>query len=75
MDHPETHESAKMTWLVISLIVAFILAKGAFSFWVVGDPQYDGWDLRPVRDIPGESAYAIYETLPTSQHVRGKEGE
>ena len=75
MSTSEGKESIFVTWLIISLLVLFILSKGFFALFVIGDPNPSGWDYRPVKDIPGESAYAIYETLPSSQHIRGKEGK
>jgi hypothetical protein len=70
----ETNSSFK-TWLVIFLILAFILLKGFFSFFVVGDKGQTTWDYRPVKDVPGESPYAAYRVLPYPQHVRGDKGE
>ena len=52
-----------------------ILAKGFFSFWVVADRGQPTWDYRPVKDVPGESPYAVYEPLPHPQHVKGQKGE
>lgn len=62
-------------WLVILFLVAIILGQGFFSFFVVGDRGQPDWDYRPVKDVPGESPYAIYEPLPHGQHVRGDKGE
>ena len=63
------------TWLVIILLLLLILFKGALSFFIVGDRGQPDWDFRPVRDVPGESPYAIYEPLPYPQHVKGAKGE
>jgi hypothetical protein len=57
------------------LLVLLVLAQGAFSFLVVGDLGQPNWDYRPVKDVPGESPYAIYEPLPYPQHIRGQKGE
>ena len=57
------------------LLVVIILAQGFFAFFVVGDRGQPGWDYRPVRDVPGDSPYAVYEPLPNPQHVKGAEGE
>lgn len=70
-----TIRSERTTWILIVIMVAFILAKGAFVYLVVGDKGQPGWDYRPVPDVPGESPYAIYEPLPHRQHVRGRMGE
>ncbi len=68
-------ESARVTWLVIFLLAGGILVKGFFTLFVVGDLGMPTWDYRPIEDVPGESPYAIYETLPYPQHVRGEKGE
>ena len=77
MEHNENShtESAKRTWVWVFLLVAFILFKGYFTFAVVGDLGQPTWDYRPVKDVPGESPYAIYEPLPYPQHIRGEKGE
>ena len=69
------NESALRAWVVILLLVAVILAQGLFAFLVVGDRGQPSWAYRPVLDVPGSSAYAVYETLPHPQHVRGPKGE
>ena len=63
------------SWIVVALLVLFILIKGFFALFVVKNPGQPGWDYRPVKDIPGESPYAIYQKLPYSQHVKGQKGE
>jgi hypothetical protein len=68
-------ESARLTWAVVILLSAGILLKGFFAFFVVGDLGPPTWDYRPVKDVPGESPYAIYQKLPNPQHVRGAGGE
>ncbi len=77
MKNSETrHEkSSRTTWVWIFVLVAFILTKGYFTFTVVGDLGQPDWDYRPVKDVPGESPYAIYEALPYPQHIRGEKGE
>lgn len=77
MEHTETQntESAGRTWVWVFLLVTFILFKGYFTFVVVGDLGQPTWDYRPVKDVPGESPYAIYEPLPYPQHIRGEKGE
>ena len=72
----EQHQSSVFsTWLIVILLVLLVLAQGAFSFLVVGDRGQPDWDYRPVKDVPGESPYAIYEPLPYPQHIRGQKGE
>ena len=74
--HTENHHgSAFGTWIIVILLVLLVFAQGAFSFLVVGDIGQPDWDYRPVRDVPGESPYGIYESLPDPQHIRGKRGE
>ena len=68
-------ESVLYTWLVIWLLVLVILIQGQFAFKVVGDLGQPAWDYRAVRDVPGQSPYAIYELLPNPQHIRGKNGK
>ena len=75
MDQTEHKESVLYAWVVIFLLVVIILAQGFFAFFVVGDRGQPGWDYRPVRDVPGESPYAVYEPLPHPQHIKGAEGE
>ncbi len=71
-----THkESTLVTWVVIILCILLILIKGLFAFSVVGDRGQPDWDYRPIKDVPGESPYAMYEKLPYPQHVKGTEGE
>ena len=75
MEPAEPTESSFATWVVIFLLLAIILGKGLFSFFLVGDRGQPTWDYRPVKDVPGESPYAIYEPLPHPQHVKGHRGE
>jgi hypothetical protein len=70
-----TYESSSVvTWITIVALVLLVLLKGAFAYLVIGDRGQPGWDYRPVPDVPGESAYAIYQSLPYPQHVRGERG-
>ena len=74
--HTENHHgSAFGTWIIVILLVLLVFAQGAFSFLVVGDLGQPDWDYRPVKDVTGESPYAIYEPLPYPQHIRGQKGE
>ena len=75
MEESGFKESTLVTWAVILLCVLLILIQGLFAFSVVGDRGQPDWDYRPVRDVPGESPYAMYEKLPYPQHVKGSEGE
>jgi hypothetical protein len=75
MEHSNHKESSLVSWVIIFLILAFILGKGLFSFLVVGDLGQPTWDYRPIKDVPAESPYAVYELVPYPQHVKGDEGE
>ncbi len=63
------------TWLVIAALVIFVLAKGFFCLYEVGDRGQPTWSYRPIPDVPGASPYAVYDALPFPQHVRGEQGE
>jgi hypothetical protein len=75
MSHDVAHESIVRTCIWITVMLSVILFKGFFSFLVVSDRGQPTWDYRPVPDVPGQSAYATYQLLPFSQHVRGQKGE
>lgn len=75
MEANQHKESILRTWLVIALLIVVILAQGLFSLFVVGDQGQPTWDYRPVKDVPGESPYAVYQKLPFPQHVKGTRGE
>jgi hypothetical protein len=75
MEHTSEKESTWVTWIIIFLLLVWILGKGFFSFFVVGDLGQPTWNYRPIKDVPGESPYAIYEVLPYPQHVKGDKGE
>jgi hypothetical protein len=75
MTHSTGKESTFGTWVIIFLLLVWILGKGFFSFFVVGDRGQPTWDYRPVKDVPGESPYALYRVLPYPQHVKGPKGE
>ncbi len=75
MSHSTTKESTWITWIAIVLLLAWILGKGFFSFFVVGDLGQPTWNYRPIKDVPGESPYAVYQAQPYPQHVKGTKGE
>ncbi|MCJ7829996.1 MAG: hypothetical protein MUP74_01290, partial [Desulfobacterales bacterium] len=75
MEHSTHRESALYAWVIILLLAFFILIKGVFTFFAVGDLGQPTWDYRPLPDVPGESAYAVYPALPYHQHIRGAKGE
>ena len=75
MENRIRDESSFKTWIMIVLMLFIIMLQGFFSFFVVGDLGQPTWDFRPVRDVPGQSPYAVYQLLPHPQHVRGAKGE
>jgi len=71
-----THtESERKTWKTILFCLVIVFVQGLFAFFAVGDLGQPTWDYRPVKDVPGESPYAVYQLLPHPQHVRGAKGE
>ncbi len=75
MEHAKHHESTLFTCVMIAFAVLVVLVQGFFAFFVVGDLGQPTWDYRPVKDVPGESPYAIYELIEDGQHIRGAKGE
>ena len=75
MEQPQHHTSALKTWIIILLLVLIVLVQGGLSYFLIGDRGQPDWDYRPVKDVPGESPYAIYEKLPFPQHVKGEKAE
>lgn len=76
MTAASAHETSTLkSWVIISLLALLVLFKGVLAFTVIGDLGQPDWDYRPVKDIPAESPYAVYDLLPYQQHVRGDKGE
>ena len=78
MEHTEHGTSAVMTWLLIIGMVGWVIFKGWLAFTVIVDLGQPDWDYRPIKDVPGESAYTIgnpYHPLPYPQHVLGAQGD
>jgi hypothetical protein len=75
MAYSTEKESTITAWAIIFLLLVWILGKGLFSFFVVGNLGPPTWDLRPIKDVPAESPYAIYQAQPYPQHVKGAKGE
>ena len=75
MEKQTSKESVFATWIFIIVLVLYFLLYSLFTYKFVGDMGQPTWDYRPVADVPGESPYAMYESLPNPQHVRGAEGE
>ena len=77
MEHSTHEASAFKTWLLVLFCVAIVVFKGWLAYTVIGDLGQPDWDYRPIEDVPGESAYAIfdpYHPLPYAQHVRNEQG-
>lgn len=74
-DHKHGKHTVIKTWIILILIVLFIVFKDGLAIVVIGDLGQPDWDYRPMPDVPGESAYAIYPSMPYTQHIRGKKGE
>ena len=77
MEHPQHRTSAFKTWLWIVFFVAIVFFQGWLAFTVIGDLGQPDWDYRPIKDVPAESAYAIfdpYHKLPYAQHVLKEQG-
>ena len=75
MEQHQHHSSASKTWIIILLLVLIVLVQGGLAYFIIGDRGQPDWDYRPVKDVPGESPYAIYEPLPFPQHVKGDKNE
>jgi hypothetical protein len=75
VEHGHHEASIVKTWVIILLLVVFIFFKGGLAYFVIGDLGQPDWDYRPIPDVPGESEYANYPSVPFPQHVRGAKGE
>ena len=75
MENSVHKNSSISNWVILFLLIALILAKGIYAFFIVGDLGQPTWDYRPIKDVPGQSPYAVYQLLPDPQHVRGSGGE
>ena len=75
MDQHSSHESVWRTYIWIIVFLAIILGKGFFSLAVVSDQGQPTWNYRPMKDVPSQSPYAVYQMMPAPQHVRGAGGQ
>ena len=78
MDQHVHEASAVKTWFLVLLMVGLVAFKGWLAFTFIGDLGMPDWDYRPIKDVPGESAYAIadpYHPLPHAQHIKGGLGK
>jgi hypothetical protein len=77
MAHEHTTSKPK-TALIVFACVLIVAVQGWLAFTVIGDLGMPGWDYRPVKDVPGESAYTLtdpYHPLPYPQHVVARQGD
>ena len=77
MEDPQYSISASKTWLLILFFVAMVTFQGWLAYTLIGDRGQPGWDYRPIKDVPGQSPYAIadpYHPLPYPQHVSAEQG-
>ena len=63
------------TWFLVVFLALYFLVYGFMTYHLVGDRGQPTWDYGTIEDVPGASPYAIYETLPHAQHVKGEKGE
>ena len=75
MEKQDNRESVFLTWLVIWLLLLAILLQGQFAFKTVRDLGQPTWDYGIVKDVPGQSPYAMYHHMQNPQHVAGKKGD
>jgi hypothetical protein len=78
MENQIHHASSLKTCIIILVMVGIVAVQGWLAIAVIGDLGQPDWDYRPVRDVPGESPYAIsspYHPADYPQHVLGKPGE
>ena len=76
MTEHAAHEGSTVKTVVVIFLLLFIVGfQGALSYFLVGDRGQPDWDLRPVKDVPGESPYAMYEFFPFPQHVAGNDAD
>ena len=75
MNDETHHESLFRTWIWLGVMLGIILFKGFLAFTVVSDMGQPTWAYRPVKDVPAQSPYAVYQLLPNPQHIRGAGGE
>ncbi len=75
MNEQHNHDSLFRTWVWLGIMLGIILFKGFLAFTVISDMGQPTWAYRPVKDVPAESPYAVYQRLPNPQHIRGAGGE
>jgi hypothetical protein len=72
---PAKHSPSVMrAWLWVAAMVGMVVFQGWLAYTVIGDLGMPDWDYRPIPDVYGESAYAMYAPVPYPQHVRAPQG-
>ena len=73
------HSTSKpKTILIVAACVLVVAVQGWLAYTVIGDLGQPDWDYRPIKDVPGESAYTLtepYHPVPYPQHVLGAHGK
>lgn len=70
-----SNESVGAAWVFIFILALLFAIQSFVAYIVIGDAGQPSWSYGAVRDVPGESPYAIYRPVPYPQHVRGARGE
>ena len=76
MAHEHTTSRPK-TILIVMACILIVAVQGWLAFTIIGDLGQPDWDYRPVKDVPGESAYTLtdpYHPVPYPQHVVAEQG-
>ncbi len=68
-------ESVVATCVFIFILALSFAILSLLAYKVIGDAGQPSWSYGVVRDVPGESPYAVYRKAPYPQHVKGAGGE
>ncbi|MEJ5358350.1 MAG: hypothetical protein WHT06_06705 [Desulfobacterales bacterium] len=60
---------------ILAALVGLVFFQGWLAWFLIGDLGQPDWDYRPVPDVHGESAYALYPPMPYPQHIRDRQNE
>jgi len=70
-----SNESVVATWVFVFILALCFAILSLLAYKVIGDAGHPSWSYGVVRDVPGESPYAVYRKAPSPQHVKGAGGE
>ena len=70
-----SNESVGAAWVFIFILALLFAIQSFLAYKFIGDAGQPSWSYGAVRDVPGESPYAIYPAVPYPQHVKGAKGE